>query len=186
MEYRRTLFTDGLCAGILLSALASSVSVFADNSAERVSTLAPDFALPSISNRHETITLSAFRGKTVYLDFWSSWCAPCRESLPLLGELHEQFAGDEFEIVAVNLDAHPADGRDLMAQFDVAYPVASDITGVAADLFGVTTLPAAYLINAQGVIETELPKMDRQNISAIKASLLALIEPEQQARPLVN
>jgi thiol-disulfide isomerase/thioredoxin len=182
----RTAFTGGLWAGILLSALAWSVSVSAENPGESARTPAPEFTLPSIVDRNETITLSAFRGKTVYLDFWSSWCAPCRESLPLLGELHEQFAGDDFEIVAVNLDAHPADGRALMAQYDVTYPVASDITGVAADLFGVSTLPAAYLINAQGIIETELPKMDRQNISAIKASLLELIEPEQQARPLVN
>lgn len=114
----------------------------------------------------------------MYLDFWSSWCAPCRESLPLLNELHAQLAGDDFAIVAVNLDVHPADGRRLMEEFSVAYPVASDITGVAAARFGASTLPASYLINSDGVIQAELPLMDRQNISVIKANLLKLMAQE--------
>jgi thiol-disulfide isomerase/thioredoxin len=171
----------------LLSALGSSVSAEADSqSAASPERLAPDFSLPAISDRNQTITLSAYRGKTVYLDFWSSWCAPCRESLPLLNELNEQLAGDAFAIVAVNLDAFPADGRRLVEQYGIEYPVASDITGVAANRFGASTLPAAYLINYEGVIQPELPQMDKQNISAIRASLLELIEQERQTRPQVN
>ncbi|MDH3644881.1 MAG: TlpA family protein disulfide reductase [Gammaproteobacteria bacterium] len=180
MEYGRTLVTGGLRAGILLSALVASASGFAG---ER---LAPDFSLPAISDRDATITLSAYRGKTVYLDFWSSWCAPCRESLPLLSKLHQEFSGDDFQIVGVNLDALPADGRRIVEQYAIEYPVASDITGIAAQQFGASTLPAAFVINGDGVIQPELPQMDKQNISAIKASLLELIEQERQTRPLVN
>jgi len=190
LEYGRKRFTGSLCAGILLSALAMSVGVSAhneaDDPAQNLEKLAPDFTLPALSDRNLAITLSSYRGKTVYLDFWSSWCAPCRESLPLLSELYKQFAGEDFEIVAVNLDAHPADGRRLMAQHAIAYPVASDITGIAASKFGVSTLPAAYLINNEGVIQSELPQMDMQNFSAIRASLLELIEQARQTRPLVN
>jgi thiol-disulfide isomerase/thioredoxin len=180
LEYGRTLFAGGLYAGILLSAIGMSVSVFADEEVENPPSNSqghvPDFSLPAISDRNKTITLSAYRGKTVYLDFWSSWCAPCRESLPLLSELHDQLAGDDFAIVAVNLDAHPADGRRLMEQYAIKYPVASDITGIAADKFGLSTLPAAYLINDEGVVQPELPQMNEQNIAAIKTSLLELID----------
>lgn len=170
----------GLYAGMLLFALGLSVVASGDpridgqGDANRPG-LAPDFSLPAISDREQTITLSAYRGKTVYLDFWSSWCAPCRESLPLLNELREAFAGEDFEIVGVNLDTFPADGRRVMEQYAIAYPVASDITGVAADRFGAATLPAAYVIDRNGVIQPELPQMDRQSMPAIKASLLELI-----------
>jgi len=156
------------------SVAVSSAGLSTDRSTEPAA-LAPDFTLPAISNRDQAITLSAYRGKTVYLDFWSSWCAPCRESLPLLSELHGELAGDNFAIVAVNLDVHPADGRRLMKEFAIEYPVASDITGVAADRFGLSTLPAAYLIDAKGVIQTELPQLDKQNIAAIRTSVLELI-----------
>ena len=189
MEYGRTLIAASVCAAVLLS-LAASVTVSADTQADHRAQnherLAPDFTLPAISDRNQTITLSAFRGKTVYLDFWSSWCAPCREALPLLNELREQLAGDDFEIVAVNLDAHPADGRRLMERYAITYPVASDITGIAISRFGATTLPAAYLISDEGVIQPELPPMDAQNLSAIKASLLELIERKSPTLAVLN
>jgi thiol-disulfide isomerase/thioredoxin len=188
LEYGRTLSTGGLCAGILLSAIGFAVAVSADSpNVSLPQRIAPDFSLPAISDRNETITLSAYRGKTVYLDFWSSWCAPCRESLPLLNELHDELAGDDFAIVAVNLDAHPADGRRLMTQFAIKYPVASDIIGVAADKFGLSTLPASYLISHEGVIQAELPQIDKQNIAAIRTSLLELIDQSGESHaPLVN
>lgn len=194
LEYGRPLLSGGLCAGILLSAISLSVSVpaFADADAESENSQrhVPDFTLPAISNRDQSVTLSAYRGKTVYLDFWSSWCARCRESLPLLSKLHAQLAGDDFAVVTVNLDAHPADGRRLMAQYGIEFPVASDITGTAADKFGVSTLPASYLINDEGVMQPELPQMNKQNLAAIKESLLALIDlsfqEKSHTRPLVN
>jgi cytochrome c biogenesis protein CcmG/thiol:disulfide interchange protein DsbE len=187
LEYRRTFATAYVCVGALLSAFTTSVSAFADAGPEHsvatpapmTARTAPDFSLPAITDRNETITLTAFRGKTVYLDFWSSWCAPCRESLPLLNELHEQLGGNDFEIVAVNLDQHPADGRRLMEQFAIAYPVASDIIGVTAEKYGAQTLPASYLISGDGILQRELPQLDRRNIATIKASVLELIEQDR-------
>lgn len=159
-----------------MSAIGMSVAAQSDAvHAQNRPAIAPDFTLPAISDRNQSITLSAYRGKTVYLDFWSSWCAPCRESLPLLTELHDQLAGDDFQIVAVNLDTHPADGRRLMAQYAIQYPVASDITGMAASRFGAQTLPASYLIDREGVIQPELPPLNNHNVAEITSSLLALI-----------
>jgi len=174
-----------MCVGVLLTSIVS-VRVLADPRAESPQRLAPDFTLPALSDRNQLITLSSFRGKTVYLDFWSSWCAPCRESLPLLNELRAQLAGDDFEVVTVNLDAYPTDGRRLIEELAIELPVASDITGAVAGRFGAATLPASFLINDEGVIQPELPKMNRQNLSAIRASLSELIEQERQARPVVN
>ncbi len=142
--------------------------------------LAPDFTLPNLFNRDESIRLSDYRGKTVYLDFWSAWCIKCRESLPLLTELNRELAGREFAVVTVNIDVNPRDGMRLLEQMTVNYPVASDVSGRAADRFGAVTLPATYLIDAEGNLRPSLPTMNEHNFSAIKARLAELIERDKR------
>ncbi|NIP14663.1 MAG: redoxin domain-containing protein [Pseudomonadales bacterium] len=141
---------------------------------------APDFTLPNLLNRDESIRLSDFRGKTVYLDFWSAWCVKCRKSMPLLTELNRQLGGQAFAVVSVNIDVNPRDGMHLLEQMTVNYPVASDVSGRAADRFGAVTLPATYLIDAEGNLRPSLPTMNEQNFSAIKARLAELIERDKR------
>ena len=136
-------------------------------SASRVSANQTDFTLPSIADRHQSIRLADYRGKTVYLDFWSSWCLPCRDSLPLLSKLQKTFAGEEFAVLTVNLDAHPSDGRHLMEKLQIDQPVASDVGWRVAKQFGLEVLPAAFLINADGSVRGRLPQLDNGSFAEV-------------------
>ncbi len=114
---------------------------------------APEFTLPAIYSDAPPIKLSAYQGKVVYLDFWSSWCAPCRRAMPQLSDLRDIHSRDRFEVVAINVDAVTDDGRQFLKQVPVSYPVAADASGSAAERYGVSALPAAFLIDAQGIVQ---------------------------------
>src|SRR4029453_4943334 len=96
-------FADGIMArvreGLLLALLLAPV----DAPAVEVGQVAPALTVPSIDAR-QMISLSDYRGKVVYLDFWSSWCTPCRRAMPELSSLRDQLSRDDFEVVAVNVD----------------------------------------------------------------------------------
>lgn len=98
------------------------------------------------------LSLEQLRGKVVYLDFWASWCAPCRQSFPWMNAMQAQYAGQGLEIVAVNVDKE----RELVKQFLAKYPaqftVAYDPTGESAVLFKVKGMPSSYLIDRTGEI----------------------------------
>ena len=108
----------------------------------------PEIALPSLTG-DATVRLSDFEGKIVYVDFWASWCAPCRQSLPQLQELRERYA-DDFEVYAINVDEEPADGRDFLEQYPVSYPVLSDPEATLPPLFDVKGMPTSYLVDRDG------------------------------------
>ncbi len=113
---------------------------------------APEFALPAIAANAQPIKLSDYQGKVVYLDFWSSWCGPCRRAMPQLSELRDAHSRDRFEVVAVNVDAVTDDGRQFLKRVPVSYPVAADAAGSSAERYGVSALPAAFLIDGQGIV----------------------------------
>ena len=74
---------------------------------------APQFTLPTLLQDKPT-PLKQFAGKVVYLDFWASWCAPCRTSFPLLNQLHEKLKAQGFEVVAINLDEDKANAEKFL------------------------------------------------------------------------
>ena len=154
---------------------------FANGASDATSSAAPDFSLPSISDREQAISLADYRGRTVYLDFWSSWCLPCRDSLPLLGQLQADFAGEPFAVVTVNLDSYPRDGRSLMKEFGIDFPVASDIAWIVAKQFGLETLPAAFLINGAGQIRLDLPRLHHGSYDAIATVISSEINASRGA-----
>lgn len=98
------------------------------------------------------LEIGQLRGKVVYLDFWASWCVPCRQSFPFMNELQEQYADEGFEVVAVNLDKE----RELVERFLARYParftIAYDPSGETAATFSVKGMPSTYLIDRNGEI----------------------------------
>lgn len=121
--------------------------------AVEVGSVIPGVSIQSLSNYgSEKIELSSLDGKVVYVDFWASWCGPCKKSFPELNKLYEQHHKNGFEIVAVNLDESVQDAQGFLKNYPVDFPVATDPNGVSAELFAIKGMPSGYLIDKKGVV----------------------------------
>lgn len=99
----------------------------------------------------EPVALSAFRGQIVYLDFWASWCAPCRKSMPLMETFYQQYQSRGFTVLAINLDARIDEAQRFLREYPVSYPVLRD-RGTLPALYGVEIMPTSYLIDRKGIV----------------------------------
>lgn len=135
---------------------------------------APDFRLPALSGPMP-LSLSEYRGKVVYLDFWASWCGPCLVSLPLLEELRREFSPRDFQVLAVNLDDDPSKARRFLDKRPVGYPSAHDPKGAVPGRFGVETMPTSYLIDRQGVVRHVHPGFRKADIEDLRQRVRALV-----------
>jgi thiol-disulfide isomerase/thioredoxin len=135
---------------------------------------APAFVLPALESS-ASISLSDYKGKVVYLDFWASWCGPCRFSLPLLGELRDELKEQGFEVVAVDVDEDPEDGRRFLQKYPVSYPVASDPTGLYASDYELIGMPSSFLIDRQGVVRDVHQGFKKEDMIKIKEQVLLLL-----------
>ncbi|WP_284615614.1 TlpA family protein disulfide reductase [Aquabacterium humicola] len=86
------------------------------------------------------------RWKVLYLDFWASWCGPCRQSFPWMNELHERHRAAGLAIVAINLDARREDAQDFLDRLPPRFAIAFDPGGASAAAFGVKAMPSSFLV----------------------------------------
>lgn len=134
---------------------------------------APAFALPRAGG--EVLTLESLKGRVVFVDFWASWCAPCKRSFPWMNEMHRKYGDKSFTIVAVNVDQRRADADRFLAQVPAAFPVVYDPAGKAPAAYGVKGMPSSYLIDARGnVVQVESGFNDDQ-AAAIEARIRDLV-----------
>lgn len=137
--------------GSITFVLLASGACFTANATD-VGQPAPQFTLPTLQADQPT-ALKQFAGKVVYLDFWASWCAPCRTSFPLLNKLHEKLKAQGFEVVAVNLDEDKANAEKFLKEFPVSFTVLRDAKGEWADQFVVESMPTSFILDKQGVVQ---------------------------------
>lgn len=137
-----------LLAFILFSCLASSPILGA-----AVDEGAPPFSLQEMGGE-DSISLEDYKGKVVYLDFWASWCGPCRKSFPALSDLRERYADQGFEVIAVNLDQDLTAAHGFVSQFPVEYPLLKGFGTGVGKAYHVEVMPTAYLIDGTGTIRT--------------------------------
>ncbi|HKH99073.1 MAG TPA: TlpA disulfide reductase family protein [Candidatus Sulfotelmatobacter sp.] len=112
--------------------------------------LAPDFTLPQLDGQQ--LRLSSYRGKVVLLDFWATWCVPCREETPHFVELQQKYADHGLQIIGVSMDDGPEPVRSFYQQFHMNYPVAMGNAKTGELYGGVLGLPIAFLIGRDGRI----------------------------------
>ena len=136
---------------------------------------APSLSLPSIFADQAAIDLDALRGKTVYVDFWASWCAPCLRSMPAYNELYNRLKGEDFEFVAINVDNPIEDGLDFLIDAPLDFLIPSDPDGEAAERFGVIGMPTSYLIDPEGTIRLVHMGFRDGDMEEIEAAINALI-----------
>lgn len=117
--------------------------------------LAPDFKLEQIqaskfAQKAPSVSLEAFKGKVVYLDFWASWCGPCRQSFPWMNKMQDKYGDKGLEIVAINLDEEKALAMAFLSENKATFNVLFDPAGVTPELYGVMGMPSSYLIDRNG------------------------------------
>lgn len=129
-------------AGMLAATLAVSSMVGAS------SALAPSFSLPSRSG--DMVSLDKLRGKVVMLNFWASWCGPCRQEMPLLDQMHKRYSSLGFTMIGVNVEANTADAEKWLQQTPVSFPVLFDKENKVSKLYDVNAMPSTVFIDRKG------------------------------------
>jgi thiol-disulfide isomerase/thioredoxin len=103
-----------------------------------------------------TLSLDRLRGQVVYVDFWASWCGPCRRSFPWMNEMQHRYGGRGLAIVAINVDRNLADAARFLERNPAQFAVAYDQAGVTPLAYAVQDMPSSYLIDSRGkVVEVE-------------------------------
>lgn len=97
------------------------------------------------------LDLAAFQGRVIYLDFWASWCGPCRQSFPWMEAMKNSYEARGLEIVAVNLDREHADADKFLKRFHPTFAVRFDPKGELAQSYNVQGMPSSLLIDRHGV-----------------------------------
>ncbi len=109
---------------------------------------APDFTLAGADGK--PLQLAGLRGKLVYLDFWASWCAPCRLSFPWMNAMQEKYGPGGLVVLGVNVDQRRPDADRFLAQVPAKFTIAYDPQGTAPKLYAIKGMPSSVLIDPQG------------------------------------
>ena len=134
---------------------------------------APPFSLTTADG--DTIALADLRGRVVYVDFWASWCAPCRRSFPWMNEMQQRYADRGLTIIAVNVDRRRADAEQFLQINTARFAVVYDDRGATPEAYSVKGMPSSYLIDARGtVVDVELGFRDDRK-DAMEDQIRALL-----------
>ena len=172
----------GTAARFAGALLLGALSLGAPARAVQVGEPAPPFALPGLGGA-ETVALADLSGTVVLLDFWASWCAPCREALPFYSGLHREFSDRGLAVLAVNVDEHVEDARGFLAGRALAQPMVRDAGWQAARRYGVSVLPASVLIDRRGVVRGRHAGFDAEYAGRIRALVIELLAEPASGPP---
>jgi thiol-disulfide isomerase/thioredoxin len=149
-----------LLAGVLLLGLTLPAEAL------QTGDVAPALSLPGQDGK--TVSLADFKGHVVYLDFWASWCGPCKQSFPWLNDLQARYGVLGLKVLAVNVDAKHADAEGFLAQFpNNLLTVAFDHQGAAPAQYQIKGMPTSFLIGPDGkvlLVHQSFKESDREDL----------------------
>jgi peroxiredoxin len=111
---------------------------------------APDFALKSSTG--ENLRLSEFRGDVVMINFWATWCGPCRQEMPLLDELYSRYQRVGFNLLGVNIDDDSRRAMRMIEELGVNFPVLFDARKEVSELYEVEAMPVTVIVDREGTV----------------------------------
>ena len=118
------------------------------------------------------LSIEDFRGKFLYIDFWDSYCLPCRDSFPKLNKLRNEFGRYGFEVLGISVDSDPKDALRFVREHKVGFPIVSDPSALTAKVNGVKALPTGFLISPEGAILRTLNPFQTNEVYDIVRSVL--------------
>lgn len=96
--------------------------------------------------------IKQYKGDVIYLDFWASWCTPCRKSFPWMNKIQQKYADKNFKVISVNLDAEPNLAKQFLASTPANFTILYDPDGSLAEELQLKGMPSSFIINAEGKI----------------------------------
>lgn len=163
----RLLLTTALCLGLAQAGAA-------DLSGQPL----PEISLPALRGGAAPTTRSSLLGKVVYVDFWASWCAPCRASFPWLNAMHKKYQGRGLVILGVNKDDELADAERFLAKYPASFPLVRDPGDALVKQLGLVGMPTAYLVDRKGVIHSVHKGFRNDDQAALESTLVKLLEQQ--------
>jgi len=133
--------------------LMACVSMFLLTGVQAESEMAPNFTLKSRSG--ENIKLSELRGQVVLVNFWASWCGPCRQEMPVLEKLYKKYKALGFVVLGINVDDDPAQAEALLEVIDVSFPILFDSDKKISEKYRITAMPSSFFIDRDGKLRSE-------------------------------
>jgi peroxiredoxin len=133
----------GACLAAVLAAAAGDA-----NASLAAAARAPDFTLPAVGGAN--LRLQEQRGRVVLVNFWATWCGPCRVEMPHLNRLYEKYRAAGFVLLGVNIDDEPRKAADLAAKLGLRFPVLLDSEKKVSRLYDLSAMPSTVLIDRDG------------------------------------
>lgn len=133
---------------LLFALLLSLAAATSSQAALTPSAAAPDFTLHSMAGSN--LRLQEQRGRVVLVNFWATWCGPCREEMPKLNQLYEKYRGAGFVLLGVNVDDDPRNATAVAQKLGVKFPVLLDTDKQVSKLYDLKTMPSTVLIDRDG------------------------------------
>jgi thiol-disulfide isomerase/thioredoxin len=162
---------------VAVSTVAAIVLAMAPACALEPGQAAPELAVVKGADA-TTPRLADYRGKVVYLDFWASWCGPCKQSFPWMAAMQARYAAQGLQIIAVNLDADSEDGRRFLAATPAAFPVIFDPEGKLPRLYAIKGMPSSFLIGRDGRVRKQHAGFNPGIRQQLEADLQSALEEQ--------
>lgn len=137
-----------ICGALALSTVLALHFVGPSTSVATESVNTRGVNLPALDGSHRS--LESFQGQVLYLDFWASWCAPCKRSLPWMNSLQEKYGAKGLQVVAINLDTERSEAEKFLASLKPNFVVLFDPQGQTPNSYPVQTMPTSFLIDRSG------------------------------------
>lgn len=137
-----------LISGMLL--LATNAPSFAFSADSLIGSRAPEFAQRDINGRYVSIT--SLRGKVIVLNFWATWCPPCKKEIPGLDRLYGDYRSQGLEVVAVSTDSSERGIKEFLKETPLSYRILRDGDGKISRLYGVYSLPTTFIVDRSGIV----------------------------------
>lgn len=167
-----------LISGALVLAANAPSSAFTAESL--LGARAPDFAQRDINGNYVSVT--SLRGKVIVLNFWATWCPPCKKEIPGLERMYREYRSQGLEVVGVSTDSSERGIRDFLKESPLSYRILRDTDGKISRLYGVYSLPTTFIIDRSGIVIKHFIGEQNWDSPKMRTSIESLLKSVSRGR----